>query len=385
MPDGYRKHAYETDTEETIDIGLDPPSYKTAIKDSNGMNTMPIQDTRSRRVICADGVCGCMESCSNFWCCCLKTGRMRACGLCSTCLLFLVFTIVILVLVIIQHPHKAKELFYTTGHSSWTDYYNLQNAIAENGANVCDIAVVPRLYPGCSSSVILFGRSGTPRLRAIVEEGTRIATMDRYFQQPFLPFGDFKWDLDESWFHHSSLALYDYNLDHPKQVFNVKKTLFLVRDPFDSAIDLFYRQYWSRRPIHIYKGDPVTTFANHKDVMTFAIKEFKEWNDFMVNLHNFTKQNDDFQIIWYDDLDSETEWTRVTTQLFTFIRDADYYPGIQQSLRCVNKSGVRNGPSYLKSLPPRDKIFSLDDRKVLCPMIIKNWEHERWGDFCDVA
>jgi hypothetical protein len=116
--------------------------------------------------------------------------------------------------------------------------------------------------------------------------------------------------------------------------------------------------------------------------MTFAITEFKQWNDFMEQLKVFTKNNDDFLYIWYDDLDSDVLWRNTTSRLFEYIRDPEYYPTLEQSLRCIDESKLEDGPSYVKGLPAREKVFTASDRKTLCSMIGENWVHQRWGDFC---
>jgi hypothetical protein len=300
------------------------------------------------------------------------------------CLVFLGFFIAILAVIVAQHPHRSREIFYSVTHHSWDDYYNLQNAIRGKGADVCDIPVSLRLYPACETATVIFGRSGVPYLRAIIETGTRVATMDRYCNEFIFPKGDFEFNcLDESWFHESSAAHYDYNIDRPKLVFNAKKHVFLIRDPFDSVIDLYYRRHWSRRPLNLYKGDPMSTFSDHKDLMTFAVKEFAQWNEFINKAKNFTLDDyNDFEIFWYDELDSDILWRNTTTRLFEYLRDGEYFPTVEQSLRCIDRSNIEDGPSYIKVLPSRDKIFTADDRKVLCPMVDENWEQERWGDFC---
>ena len=383
MPTAYSKYNIDEDTDD-IDLGLPKATHKVAVSTPSAqMNDMPIRGEESQGGRCKEGLCGCIESCSNFWCCFLKGGRVRACGFCSMCLLLTSFFIAILVLIVSRNPHKTKELFYTTGHSSWDEFYNLKNAISGHGANVCDIKPTPRLYPSCDYSVTVYGRSGIPYLRAIAEEGTRISTMDRYCLDSYKPLGDYILGcFDESWFHHSSLASYDYNLERPHQVFNTSKTIFLIRDPFDGVIDLYYRRHWARRPLNLFKSDPMSTFSNHQDVMTFAITEFKQWNDFMEQLKVFTKNNDDFLYIWYDDLDSDVLWRNTTSRLFEYIRDPEYYPTLEQSLRCIDESKLEDGPSYVKGLPAREKVFTASDRKTLCSMIGENWVHQRWGDFC---
>lgn len=368
----------DTDDAEEIDIGI--PAYRTAT-----MNQLPPLETIDEEYHQGrwySGCYNCFRGCSNFFCCGLKSGRIRACGCCT--LLLLTALISLIAWAASNHVHKSKEILYTIGHSSLDEYNILQDAIKGKGIDLCKVPVVPRYYPACQASVTLFGRSGVPYLRAIVEEGTRVSTMDKFCKESIIPVGDFQWEcLDESWFHQSSLAAYDYHLSRPTRVFNTTKTVFLIRDPFDSVVDLYYRRYWSRR-MNPFKGDPIKTFSDHQNVMTFAIKEFKEWNQYMEDVKKFidTHLEEEFHLVWYDELDSDQLWKNATQSLFTFIRDPDYYPTPEQSIRCVDQSSLDDGPSYLKGIPKRDFIFSANDRKTLCPLVIENWEHQRWGDFC---
>ena len=191
--------------------------------------------------------------------------------------------------------------------------------------------------------------------------------------------------MDESWFHQSSLAAYDYHLARPTRVFNTTKTVFLIRDPFDSVVDLYYRRYWSRR-MNPFKGDPIKTFSDHQNVMTFAIKEFKEWNQYMEDVKKFidTHLEEEFHLVWYDELDSDQLWKNATQALFTFIRDPDYYPTPAQAEKCLDNADFENVMDP-DSLPPKEELFQNADREKARAIIGTHWDPTRWGAFCNAT
>ena len=369
----------DEDGEESIDIGT---GRHEPIRGTFSSSSLPTLHQKSRWERFCDFLVSLFENCINFWCCCVKPpGRSRACGWCYGVLTFIVFFSVILVVLAAKNPEKTREVYYTFFKAPRTEYEKLQAAIASNG-DVCELPILPRFNAGCSSPAALYGRSGVPHLRKIIEEGTRVSSMERTCEESIIPIGDFQWGcFDESWFSFASVAYYDYNVGWPvkDRIFNTPKAVFLIRDPFDSAIDLYYRKYKAHRPLN-----PLTSsnpFSNHDDFIEFAKQELKEWSQFFKQMLDYQVEHiQHMEVVWYDDIDSYQELKNATTPLFEFLRDEFYYPSIPQSQKCLETAKF---DAFELTLPTREVLFSEKERKTLCPLVFEYWEPQRWGGFCN--
>lgn len=385
----YKHQEEEEEEEEEVDLpfrGETRYSASSSSPDNSGGTMHDLRIDPSSK-----GYCGwfftCYDNCSERLCCLCKEGsRERGCKFCSC--MAIVLLILTLILFAIFRPHRSQELLYTLGHSSWDDYQTLQEAIAGRGIDVCKVPITPRHYPAFESSVALYGRSGIPYFRTILEEGTRIASMDRGCSSPIKSLGDFSWYcLDDSWFYHASAVAYDYNVGLPKEekIFKPGKSLFLIREPFSSAIDLYFRRYVQRRSnLRFGSIDMDSVFKNHADIMAFTTRELGEWTAYVTSAMGAVSNSTPgvCKVVFYNDLDSDELWRNTTQSVFEFIRDPDYYPTIDQSLHCLDVKDIDSKPEYVAKLPSRESIFTLEDRRTLCPLVEKFYSVPAWGDFC---
>lgn len=368
----------EISEDEQIDIGLD---RQEPIRGTFRSSSLPFVSSKSRWERFCDFLFSLLENCTNFCCWCFKPAeRFRNCVKGVICIVFLLGFILGIMFLVENNPEKSSEVFYTFVKTPRSEYDNLQAAIASNG-NVCDLPISPRFNANCETPTALYGRSGTQHIRKIIEEGTRVSSMERTCTESVIPIRGFQWGcFDDSWFSESSVAFYDYNVGWPQKerIFNTPRALFLIRDPFDSAIDLYYRRYTARHTIRT--SNP---FSDHDDFIDFTRQELKEWNLFFKKMLEYQSQHlQHMEIIWYDEIDSYQELKNSTAKIFEFLRDEFYYPTIPQSQKCLETAKF---PAFELSLPEKNTLFSEKERKELCPLVIEYWDVERWGNFCNTT
>jgi hypothetical protein len=201
--------------------------------------------------------------------------------------------------------------------------------------------------------------------------------MKRICPEGLFSFTGFLWRcFTPDWHQLASAALYDYNitLPHTEKVFNARKHIFLIRNPFEAAIDLWYQDYHGKRPLNPLVR--TNAFSDKERFLQFAMKELTAWNAFVDETHVYFGENGDkSMIVWYDTLNNQA------LDVLSFIRDPEYYPTLDQAVKCISLEDFENVMSPLE-LPPKEELFKGKDKEDACKIIENNWDEARWGNFC---
>lgn len=352
------------DEEEEIDIGVQ------RVRTFHSALDRPVGRTE-RCCIFLDDL---FDKCSNCWCRCFAQDTRRGwCKCCSVFWLIIGFFLAIILIGAANNAEKTEELLYFT-KPAWDQYNLLQKAI-QSDVGVCDTSILPRLYVECDYTTAVYGKSGAAHLLKIIETGTRVSTMKRICPESLFSFKGFLWRcFSPDWHQLSSAALYDYNisLPHTEKVFQAKKHIFLVRNPFESVIDLWYQDYYAKRPLN-YRSN---AFSEKEKFLQFAMKELLAWDAYMDAMRVFFGENGNSSLlVWYDSLNTQA------MDVIAFLRDPGYYPTLDQAAKCIEAEDFESVMSPL-DLPPKEELFKGKDKEDACKIIEKNWDQTRWGNFC---